>query len=299
MVQAWSVDARVCIIGAGAAGLTSALALKERGYRNITVIEREPSVGGKCYSHATGDNLLELGANIVFPGSIVHGLAQRTGARLVEWFPIQVFDFRTGHERPFGSTESHFSLSERVRAYAKLAAEMLRNHRIRAHGFHACADVAELGTPVRQWLKDRNLAVIEEMAMPFMVGAGLGYPEDDVPVVYFLKMLQFIQGMGISDLLHRRTYRFEHGYQDLWKRVASQLFSGIKLLLGTEVEHVERPLDAPIALRTQAGDIACDALIVTAPDRAQSLLDARGAERDLLSRFRLHTEESCILMTRL
>jgi hypothetical protein len=128
--------------------------------------------------------------------------------------------------------------------------------------------------------------VVEDAVMPFMVGAGLGYPEDDVPVAYFLKMLQFIQKMGVRDLLRRRTYRFEHGYQDLWQRVASQLLGDVKLVLGEQVQRVERPAGQPVRVYTRRGEIACDALVVTAPDRALGFLDASEAERELLSRFR-------------
>lgn len=209
VAQAWSADTRFCVIGAGAAGLTVGVALRERGYRDITVIEREPVVGGKCYTHATVNGFLELGANIVFPGSVVHRLAERTGASIIDWFPIQIFDPRTGDTRAFGSTERNFPLFQFVRAYGRLVAEVLRHRRLRTCGFHACTDgdLMALGASVRSWLAARGLAVIEDALMPFMVGAGLGYPEDEVPTAYFLKMLHFIQSMGISDLLHRRTYR--------------------------------------------------------------------------------------------
>jgi protoporphyrinogen oxidase len=287
MKHMWSADARICIVGAGAAGLTSALALKERGYKNITIIEGEPVVGGKCHTRATGDGFLEMGANIFFPGSAVNRLVRRTGARIMEWYPISLFDYRTGRQQPFGSTERSFPPTQRVRAYGRLVAAMLRHRRaLRTPGFHARVDMVELATPVRKWLEERSLEVIHEMAMPFMVGAGLGYPEDDVPVAYFFKMLQFIQAMGIRDLVRRRTYRLEHGYQDLWQRVASRLLSDVQLHVGARALRVLRPADGPIRVWTEAGEIVCDALLITATDRALSFLDASGEERDLLESFR-------------
>jgi hypothetical protein len=287
MRMEWSPDARICIIGAGAAGLVSALALQERGYRDITLVEQEPLVGGKCYTHAGTQVPLEMGANIAFPGSRVHQLAQRTGARVIEWFPIQIFDHRTGQVRPFGSTERPFSIAEQTRAYARLVMELVRHRSLRGHGFHSCKHTVELGTPVTKWLEERGLSVIADAVLPFMVGAGLGYPEDEVPLAYFLKMLQFIQNMGVRDILQRRTYRFENGYQDLWLRVAKQCLGDTKLLLGARVEKVDRPEGAPIRVHTQRGEIVCDALIVTTPlNLVPRFLDVDAQERDLLSRIR-------------
>jgi hypothetical protein len=283
---AWPADARIAIIGAGTAGLTSAVTLWARGYRNIIVIERETDVGGKCHSCAPEAGLLELGANIVFPGRVIQELARRTGARLIEWFPIRIADLHSGRVRRFGSTESRFSLSQRARAYARLAVELVRHRRLREEGFCGAAHLVELATPVRTWLAERRLEVIAETVMPFMVGAGLGYPEDDVPVAYFFKLLSFIRKMGIADLARQRCYRFERGYQDLWQRVAAMLRPGVGFRLGAAVERVERPAGSPIRIRAGDEEIVCDALIVTAPDQARSFLDASEAEQDLLSRFR-------------
>jgi oxygen-dependent protoporphyrinogen oxidase len=55
-------DSRVCIIGAGPAGLSAACTLKDRGCRHITILEREAHPGGKCLSQECGDCILELGA---------------------------------------------------------------------------------------------------------------------------------------------------------------------------------------------------------------------------------------------
>ncbi|MCW5318115.1 FAD-dependent oxidoreductase [Nostoc sp. KVJ3] len=36
----FSQDARICIVGAGAAGLSTAYFLKKQGYRNVVVLEK-------------------------------------------------------------------------------------------------------------------------------------------------------------------------------------------------------------------------------------------------------------------
>ena len=44
------INERICIVGAGPAGLTAAMYLEKKGYKNITVYEKSDRVGGKCYS---------------------------------------------------------------------------------------------------------------------------------------------------------------------------------------------------------------------------------------------------------
>jgi phytoene dehydrogenase-like protein len=43
-------DFRIAILGAGPAGLSAALALREKGYRNVTVFEKSGRVGGQSLS---------------------------------------------------------------------------------------------------------------------------------------------------------------------------------------------------------------------------------------------------------
>jgi len=44
------VDSRICVLGAGPAGMSAAYYLAKKGYKDVTIIERESRVGGKCHS---------------------------------------------------------------------------------------------------------------------------------------------------------------------------------------------------------------------------------------------------------
>ena len=50
------------MIGAGASGLSVAHHLQRAGYDRVTVLEREPRVGGKCSSIRVGEHVYEMGA---------------------------------------------------------------------------------------------------------------------------------------------------------------------------------------------------------------------------------------------
>lgn len=58
---------RVCIIGAGAAGLYTAMMLKYLGATNVDILEANDRIGGRCYTQAlSGDpkyhNYYDVGA---------------------------------------------------------------------------------------------------------------------------------------------------------------------------------------------------------------------------------------------
>ncbi len=55
-------DLRIGIIGAGVSGLSAAHYLRLAGYERVTVLEREPRVGGKCCSVTVDGRVYEMGA---------------------------------------------------------------------------------------------------------------------------------------------------------------------------------------------------------------------------------------------
>src|SRR5574344_1416386 len=45
-----NLDERICIIGGGPAGVTAAMYLEQKGYKNYVIYEKDNRVGGKCWS---------------------------------------------------------------------------------------------------------------------------------------------------------------------------------------------------------------------------------------------------------
>nr|XP_034309233.1 uncharacterized protein LOC117683655 isoform X2 [Crassostrea gigas] len=45
-----TLDDRIVIVGAGIGGVHMASLLKDRGYRNVVILEQRPEIGGKAYS---------------------------------------------------------------------------------------------------------------------------------------------------------------------------------------------------------------------------------------------------------
>ena len=76
-------EMKIGIVGAGAAGLTAADVLKEKGYKNVTVLERSAVPGGKCCSMEYEGRPYELGAGVISANSdTVLGLVKKYGVRI-------------------------------------------------------------------------------------------------------------------------------------------------------------------------------------------------------------------------
>ena len=60
-------EERICILGAGISGLSVAYYLLNKGYKNITVLEKEDRVGGKCFSILYRGKTYEIGAMMGVP----------------------------------------------------------------------------------------------------------------------------------------------------------------------------------------------------------------------------------------
>ncbi len=53
---------RVLVIGAGAAGLSAASKLIEKGLTNVTILEAENRIGGRIFTREFADNVVDMGA---------------------------------------------------------------------------------------------------------------------------------------------------------------------------------------------------------------------------------------------
>ena len=56
-----SAQASYLILGAGPAGLTMAKMLRDRGIKDVILLEASSKVGGKCLSSEIGDHIVEFG----------------------------------------------------------------------------------------------------------------------------------------------------------------------------------------------------------------------------------------------
>lgn len=59
---AMSIESKVMIVGAGAAGIAAASTLISHGFKHVLLLEAENRIGGRIHTIPFGANVLDLGA---------------------------------------------------------------------------------------------------------------------------------------------------------------------------------------------------------------------------------------------
>lgn len=287
------LDRRICVVGAGAAGLSAAHFLRKRGYRRVVVLEASDRVGGKCCSHPLGNAQVEAGA-LAATGSWreVLSLAREVGVEFEEPPDQLVFDERTGSysslEDSFKSSLSPSSAAVMMRYFF----HTLKHRSLRSPGFAGVA--ADLGRPFSEWAARHGLSALEPLLELPVTGFGYG-TLDAVPAAYVLKYVHaanFVHLLRVA-LGRKASFRIAGGFEGLCRSIAAPL----DVRLRSEVVGIER--GAPTTLETRQGRLECDDLVIAIPlDQALSFLDASPEEQFLASQIRYNTYYVTLCMVR-
>jgi 2-polyprenyl-6-methoxyphenol hydroxylase-like FAD-dependent oxidoreductase len=271
-------DARVCIVGAGAAGLSAAHALRRLGYRRITVLEREQRVGGKCYTIRHEGRAYELGAGALTRAyRNVRALMAETGVRCSTVYTQSFVDLdeRRGRRLPLDlGAGALCSLGVQATRFAR---ELWRNRRIWQPGFDGVS--AELCLPFDAWCQARGVERIGELIKPWATGFGYGFFAE-VPAAYLLKYTTLFAPPLLQIL--------EPGYGGLWQRVARGI-EGADIRLGTSIVRITRE-ERTVRVHTAEGaTLEFDALVIACPlEETLRFMDVTPVEAELFSRIRYY-----------
>jgi hypothetical protein len=268
---------RIGIIGAGASGLSAAHQLQRHGYRDVTILEREPRVGGKCCTIERDGRTYEMGA--VFGGRCYGdtlAMMNEVGVRGSHFGAMRTYDIE-GH--PFDLVPlAHLPrlLWGALVNYALLT-------QVRYHGIHGpgLAGVdRSLAEPFAPFARRHGLPTLEKVMSQTFTAFGYGY-FDEVPTAYVMKYVDM--SMLAAMALQSRRMVWPGGTQSLWERVAEHH----DVQLGAGVRRVWR--DSTIGVRTDRGEWEFDTLILTGPlDEALAYLDPSEVEQALFGRIRTY-----------
>jgi hypothetical protein len=266
-------DRHICIVGAGAAGLTAAYELAKKGYRRVTVLEKEDRVGGKCHTIKHEGRTYELGA-AVFSNAYATVMDVMRDLR-VSGMPASRFmhvDFQRATCR---KARFYYPLSSWLRLAPSLVAlvNQLRKHRgIFRPGW---ADIdPDLMQPFAAWTKGKGLGSVAKALAACYTNFGFGYYEE-VAAAYVLKYITLIR----PPLRELPTV----GYGGLWEQVA-QRFDVRRNCPAISIARGD-----VVRVRTCDGTLECDVLILACPlDDSLRALDASPEECELFSRIRYY-----------
>lgn len=271
-----NLNIRIGIIGAGAAGLTAAEALKSKGYTDITVLERGNQAGGKCRSFQYEGRFYELGAGIIVANNhTVHKLAKKFGVEvaLIDFSRENLFfDIETGKLFKWISFLETLDFLRQISfKYRKLA-----------HRYKKVTEVGlrqvdkDLCLPFASFAAAHKIDLVAKAFGPFFTGFGYDCL-DRVPAAYVLKYYSL---PTLKSFFKKQVYHFPTGIQSLWSAVAE----GHKVIYDSTIMKVER--SETVTVRTEAGELQFDSLIVAGPlDESLKYLNASEEEKHLFSKI--------------
>ncbi|MEH2195503.1 MAG: FAD-dependent oxidoreductase [Nostoc sp.] len=304
----FSQDAQICIVGAGAAGLSTAYFLKKQGYRNVVVLEKAGRVGGLCCSITYNSRSFDLGANYLTPAyKQVLKMAEEVGATLYTEGPGQVYNpFKSQPGQP-----AYTSIMNAVTEGTDLATFLAAVGRfwwerlwlepiISVPGFAGISQHPELTQPFSQWLAQKDLSCLETLFEIPITTMGYGYL-NEIPTAYALKYMTLETFWTLitygADLRCGWPKRFTDGFQRFWELVAW----GLNVRLNIDIKEIKRGAITRVRLTEQEQilnniDIReeileFDYLILACPltlDVLNTFLDLSPAEKDLFEQIILN-----------
>ena len=253
---------RIGIVGAGAGGLSLARLLTDRGFTDVTVLEREERVGGKAWTvHHQGIGH-ELGACYSTYGyTIVRRWMEEYGIG-AHRLPVHKVHLPGDKQEDF----KEFVLGRhKLKSYLQMLRYLghwARNFRRQTLGTQRKAFDAEVAVPFGRWLDERGLDAVKRFAWRSITAMGYGHL-DEVPALYGLRW------NTPSLLLSAAVLRVDEpvpGWMHLWEAMAWTL----DVRFGTRILGVERK-GGEHHLLTSAGPMVFDHLVIsTALDEAEA-----------------------------
>jgi protoporphyrinogen oxidase len=252
------------VIGAGPAGLATAMYLREQGAEKVTVLERLDRIGGKCCTVELGGEAFDLGANYLTPGyRRTLRLARELGCATHPAPKRRAFDLATG---TWHSLIAAVTSGENLLVFPIAVVRYLwKSFRLRglaaAPGFRGVGAMPELHTSFGQWLDANGMSSLRRLfAVPIEV-FGYGYL-DDVPAAYVVKYMTTINFLVVlavgAGLPIRWPKQFNLGYQHLWERIVES--RGLDVRTGVAIEEIDR--SGPIRVTTNHGAFEFDELVI-------------------------------------
>jgi phytoene dehydrogenase-like protein len=228
-------DARICIVGGGPAGLSSALYLNRKGFKNITILEKNEAVGGKALTVELKDSNgivknYELGAEyITYTYDHIFDLCKLLNEKTSLAASIQIIN-KTGKNPRFldpAKVEPFYKIVFAAIKYLwfgfryRKAINSPNNLGLTKHKL--------LTMSLKDFEEEYNLTSLRA----FFLNVGFGYNLDpEFPVIFVYRMLKpklMLRIMGsyipiIKHLFKRPIASIaENGTQGLFKKLAAYL----------------------------------------------------------------------------
>lgn len=270
-----SKSTRFGIIGAGASGLTIAYFLKQKGYENITILEKGSQAGGKCFSFAEGDYQYDLGAIFLGPKYFyqeVSAIAKQLNIKRIPAPTDRIVCDLTG--QPINLIEKQ--------EIVRFLWEILKFKFLQFQKKFDPVKLEELSElysePCSSFLTKYGLVTLEKFLIIPTTSFGYGYLTE-VPAAYLLWYLSAC----LFPALRQQFDLVPSGVASIWEKLAEQH----TVKCNQRILQIERTETVKVV--TQADTYEFDKLIIACPlDKALEFLDSSPEEQDLFTKIQYY-----------
>lgn len=251
-----NLNEKICVLGAGPSGMSAAWYLQQKGYTNVTVLERLDRVGGKCNSPEYNGKYYEMGAGIglsTYKNTIK--LTQDIG--IPPYKPVvtgKIIEPVKGEVMAGISEEEKPMLMEQMKKMATLLATEYKE--ITEPGHANCHP--DLKMPFKDFCIKNGVPLCMKIWLNPYTSFGYGY-FDMVPAAYVLQYLDF---QTIQDFMNRDFISWTQGTESIWHKLATKLNHKVRLC--THIDKVVR-IEDKVYVYTQFGKEEYDKIIFTSP----------------------------------
>ena len=317
------INDRVCIIGGGPAGISAAMYLQMKGYRDYVIYEKNNRVGGKCYSPHVRFNgkerTYEMGAIM---GAITYhavhevekfaGIGHSDGPNMRRMYRDakgnEIFPFDPKKNPSIKKTKDLLRMKKQMKKLVEIMNTKYKGYDCYGHRGVAQGRYAGLSKEVPNALEhiEGENPNLKDLALPFdefcringveevmkiwiapFTSFGYGF-FDEMPAAYVMKYLDTTTAIEFVNL---RLWTWREGTQNIYESANKKLLK--PAVLGTQVVKVERPAEGEegkikVTIRSAEGECVeeFDKLIVTTPlDYFANYADARDDEKELFGKI--------------
>jgi len=278
-------DTKICIIGAGPAGLSAAMYLEQKGYTNYTILEKEDHVGGKCYSPTYNGRRYEMGAIMgVDSYYAVHDVEEFCG--ITHDGPKLNRNYKDKDGKVIEPFEPKKNITKiprllKMKSQVKKLGEILETkykgydvngHRGVAQGKYdgyavtpgrekvsgVNENLKDLCLPFKEFCEKNGVELTQDVWIGPFTAFGYGY-FDEIPAAYVLKYLDFQTTMNFVNV---NLWTWKNGTQYIWECLDAKLQNHARL--NSNITKVVRDEDK-VTVTVNGKEEVYDKLIVTAP----------------------------------
>lgn len=249
------MDQKVAIIGGGLSGLVIAEGLQQRGYKNVTVFERDNRVGGKLYTIWYKGKSYEFGALFCLPSQkYLKALMKRFNIKIDGPSLLRVNYDSNGNKIMQIPKEV---LSDLVQELHRLPDVLAGYTSLKKINIDNIEDPLML--PFSKWCEINQLRVLKSVYSHYFTSYGLG-DTDTVPALYVLRILNYDNLMSFMELPEFST----------WKNGICSLIECLKMeikniRLDQNVTKISLLKNKKLCVHTDFDVLEFDQVVITSP----------------------------------